>query len=665
MSKKVLTKVIPSKRRFDARPDTVDFRDLMYTPTLVEVPCVKPVADYRKRNVPVLDQGQEGACTGFGLATVCHYLMRSRNDDDVKTNVSARMFYEMAKRYDEWPGERYEGSSARGAMKGWHKHGVCAEKIWPHVPGQRDNRLNAQRAADALRHTLGAYFRVNHRDLVAMHAALTEVGILFATAIVHEGWEEVDKTTGVIPWSERILGGHAFALVAYDNKGFWIQNSWGADWGKQGLAHLSYDDWLAHGSDVWVARLGAPVEFARTQRQSHTAYRASSDRSYDSQELRPHVVSIGNEGQLRSTGMFGTKPDDVDEIFDNDFDQITHGWPVKRLVLYAHGGLVAESDALEWVASYRHACLEAQVYPLAFIWKTDMLATLKNLMQDWVRQRRPEGFLQDTKDFMLDRLDDSLERFARGLSGKAQWCEMKENALKATELASGGARLVAARVAKLVKERGVELHIAGHSAGSIFHARLIQLLTTKGTIEHGPLAGVQGYGLEIKTCTLWAPACTVKLFKETYLPAIKNQQIKQFALYTLTDKVEQDDNCVYIYNKSLLYMVSNAFEEKARDFLADDGEAILGMEKFIHKDKELAGLFASNSADWVRSPSGAQANLWERSDALHHGDFDNDKATVAGTLARLLGKAVANEPSKFSAPVSPKKLKSTRNAIRQ
>lgn len=29
----------------------------------------------------------------------------------------------MARRYGEWPGENYEGSSARGAMKGWHQHG--------------------------------------------------------------------------------------------------------------------------------------------------------------------------------------------------------------------------------------------------------------------------------------------------------------------------------------------------------------------------------------------------------------------------------------------------------------------------------------------------------------------------------------------------------------
>ena len=101
------------------------------------------------------------------------------------------MLYDMARRYDEWPGERYEGSSARGAMKGWHKHGVCSKANWP-----KDDR-NAERFrvrfAEALRRPLGSYLRVNHKDVIAMHSAITEVGILYATASVHDGWEHVGR----------------------------------------------------------------------------------------------------------------------------------------------------------------------------------------------------------------------------------------------------------------------------------------------------------------------------------------------------------------------------------------------------------------------------------------------------------------------------------------
>jgi hypothetical protein len=42
------------------------------------------------------------------------------------------MLYSMARRYDEFPGDADAdtGSSLRGAMKGWYKHGVCSDRLW-------------------------------------------------------------------------------------------------------------------------------------------------------------------------------------------------------------------------------------------------------------------------------------------------------------------------------------------------------------------------------------------------------------------------------------------------------------------------------------------------------------------------------------------------------
>lgn len=226
-----------AKRTLDARPDTLDFRDLMYVPTLIEVPTERPLAEFMTFKVPVLDQKAEGACTGFGLATVAHYLLKRRKTYPDPTPVSPRMIYQMAKRYDEWPGEDYSGSSARGAMKGWHKHGICSEGKWRYSSNSKDVRLTEERCADAVQRPLGAYFRVNHKDLVAMHAAISEVGVLYATAMVHAGWQNAARD-GLIKFSQDVIGGHAFAIVAYDRDGFWIQNSWGTDWGKGGFGKI-------------------------------------------------------------------------------------------------------------------------------------------------------------------------------------------------------------------------------------------------------------------------------------------------------------------------------------------------------------------------------------------------------------------------------------------
>lgn len=190
--------VTRSGRTLNVRPDTLDFRDRMFAPTLVEVPSIVDLKDYRKTGAPILDQGTEGACTGFGLATVVNYLLRMRKVVPDKTAVSPWMLYQLARRYDEWSGENYDGSSARGAMKGWHKHGVCTENLW-----KKGGSLTPHAADDGAARPLGAYYRVNHKDLVAMHSAIAEVGILYATSTVHAGWEKVKKN-GIIPMSDDI-----------------------------------------------------------------------------------------------------------------------------------------------------------------------------------------------------------------------------------------------------------------------------------------------------------------------------------------------------------------------------------------------------------------------------------------------------------------------------
>ncbi len=645
-------------RVLNARPDGIDFRDQMYVPTLVEVPLRRDLADYRAVQAPILDQGREGACTGYGLAAVAHYLLRVRKIDPDTRQVSPRMFYAIARRYDEWAGEDYEGSSCRGAMKGWYKHGVCAADIWQ-SGASAPQALSHDTVVDAVQRPLGAYFRVNHKSLVAMHAAITEVGILYASANVHEGWQKV-RRDGHIHLQEGLLGGHAFAIVAYDQDGFWIQNSWGEDWGFAGFAHISYEDWLANGSDVWVARLGVPVRLPEsTQSAGPTSAGAVRSKAYQYSDIRAHVISLKNDGRLDDRGDIGTSADMVREILQNDFPRITKGWKKKRLVLYAHGGLVNEESAIQRVSDYRNAMLKTECYPLAFIWKSDYWSTLKNMLQDAARQRRPEGIIDDTKDFMLDRLDDALEPIARVLTGKAAWDEMKENALRATTTMGGGARLAADEIALLAEKfPEMEIHVVGHSAGSIFHAPLVQYLSATGPIKTGPLAQakISGLGLKIKTCTLWAPACTTKLFKAAYLPAISRGGIERFTLFTLTDKAEQDDNCGKIYNKSLLYLVSNAFEDEPRiPIYRPGGEAILGMEKFIRADSELQELFDPTgqlNTTWVVSPNTVESGSAGASRSTHHGDFDDDEATVKATLARIVGKDISTAEVKFQRTTS-------------
>src|SRR4029450_13530839 len=72
-------------KKLDARPDRIDLRDPEYTPAVVSLPPRFPDDATVRKLLPayvgaglVLSQGQEGACTGFGLACVVNYLLWRR-----------------------------------------------------------------------------------------------------------------------------------------------------------------------------------------------------------------------------------------------------------------------------------------------------------------------------------------------------------------------------------------------------------------------------------------------------------------------------------------------------------------------------------------------------------------------------------------------------------
>ncbi|MGI9295183.1 MAG: hypothetical protein ACR2PS_14485, partial [Pseudomonadales bacterium] len=473
---------------------------------------------------------------------------------------------------------------------------------------------------------------------VAMHAAINEVGALFATATVHSGWDNVSND-GIIRYKPDMLGGHAFAIVGYASPGFWLQNSCGTRWGYNGFAHLAYSDWLENGMDVWVARLGVPMRVSDSS-LSTGGKRGIETARFSLNEVRRHVISIGNDGLLQSKGQFGTDEQDISDIFNYHIPAATAGWTKPRILLYAHGGLVDEDSALESIDNNLLQLLDHEIYPIAFVWKTDFWTTIANILKDAVSRRKAEGKILDAaKDFLLDRLDDALEPLAMTLGGKALWQEMKENALRSSTLKAGGARITTEYLAGYLENTPTPVHLVCHSAGSVFLGPLAQLLANKGKIQSGPMRGFTGFGIPVHTAHLWAPACTMRFFEQTYLPLIESKALKAFHLYTLTDKAEKDDDCKKIYNKSLLYLVSNAFEDKYRvPIISPDGEPLLGMQKFIDSHPALKKLISKNSVNHILSPNTKDNAPCDAASAAHHGDFDNDTAVRPSTLNDILDR---------------------------
>ena len=167
-------------------PDKVDLRDRPYLPVLHAPP---PPWMEPKLKLPVLDQQDTNACTGFALVSIVHFLLRRHRDPQMPP-MSPFMLYSMARRYDEFPGATEDtGSSLRGAMKGWYKHGVCRLDLWGRMGMPRPAQTPEQDWwLDAAQRPLGAYYRVDTRSVTDMHVALHDVGIIYASALCHRGW---------------------------------------------------------------------------------------------------------------------------------------------------------------------------------------------------------------------------------------------------------------------------------------------------------------------------------------------------------------------------------------------------------------------------------------------------------------------------------------------
>jgi C1A family cysteine protease len=615
-----------TQRKFDAFPDRIDLRDWPYQPTLASLPDELVNCG----GVPeILDQGREGACTGFALAGVINYLLAKRG---LGRRVSPRMLYEMARCYDEWPGEKYEGSSARGAMKGWARHGVCEQKQWP-ASLQGRGKLTSDIIKAALGTPCGAFYRVKQKEVRDVHAALNEVGAVYCTIMVHDGWNEpgpVSVSIGkgknklklpVISRRGRADAGHAIVLVGYTQQGFIIQNSWGKGWGAKGFALLPYEDFLIHVTDVWVAQLGVPLAvdlWSAEGGTDSTGGRYRGNQKIPLSEIRPFVVDIGNNGELSQTGDYWTSKDDLKRLFTETIPQKTQqlGWTKKRVMLYLHGGLNGEAAVAKRILAFRDVFIKNEIYPLHIMWETGPLETLADIMGDIFTdadERAGRGLLDGIKN-----AKDRVLELTTAPIGGPMWSEMKENAWRASDHRKdlGGMQLIQQYAAAALSglsaaERDTwELHVVAHSAGSIFTAHAVKHLC--------------GLGIPFRTLQFLAPAVRIDDFQDLMRSYIENGKCPKPRLYILSDKQEEDDT-VGPYGRSLLWLVSRAFEDK-RD------TPILGMKCFLDKHPALNGLLA----DLIISPSTGKPG--KESVSKTHGGFDNDPATMNSVLYRILGQ---------------------------
>lgn len=170
----------------------------------------QPVLYRMRRKYVWLDQGQTSACTGFGAAAV---LSMSPYRKSPITNAIGQQIYAGAKRWDEWAGENYDGSSALGAMSFLLHRSTYLREYW---------------------HCL--------KPTELAHAVSLRTAVEVGTDWLSGMWEP--DSNGYVHATGTNEGGHAYAIAGVDpvRHRYRIDNSWGSGWGRGGSAYIAMDE---------------------------------------------------------------------------------------------------------------------------------------------------------------------------------------------------------------------------------------------------------------------------------------------------------------------------------------------------------------------------------------------------------------------------------------
>lgn len=176
-----------------------------------------------------LDQGQEGACTGFSWG----HLVAARPKPRAMDNAGAETIYHRARELDQYPGEDYEGSSVLGAAKACVDFGYISSYHWA---------FGLAELAHAVGYLGPAVLGIN------WYAGMAQT-----------------TSTGLVAATGDLLGGHAILCRGVDVKRrrFRLRNSWGPQWGVAGECLVSYDDMDRLLSEQGEAAIGVVKKAAR------------------------------------------------------------------------------------------------------------------------------------------------------------------------------------------------------------------------------------------------------------------------------------------------------------------------------------------------------------------------------------------------------------------
>jgi C1A family cysteine protease len=250
-------------------PDKPDTRDL-HVPQLrhlgINAPLPTEIDLFAGLSLPVYDQGALGSCTANAGVLYRRYLSQKFAKYSAADQDLSRLFLYYQERRLEGDSQIDDGAQMRSAFRALTKTGVCLEEDDPYVAADFASAAwndASEKLTAAAQYKIGAYHRVPDVDTArSVLASSYPIALGFT---VYASFEEIGRDGAMrMPGrGEGVLGGHAVVIRGYDDRrsDFFVQNSWGPEWGDHGCFHMPYafvEDVQLSQPDMWIGHLGAP-----------------------------------------------------------------------------------------------------------------------------------------------------------------------------------------------------------------------------------------------------------------------------------------------------------------------------------------------------------------------------------------------------------------------
>jgi hypothetical protein len=220
---------------------------------VIELATPPKSLDLRQDWWDISDQGNSGACVGFGVADgLLRWLFTKNKSINPGERLASGILWQAAKETDSFVDQAttfiaLEGTSIKAALQFAQTKGIVRESVAPFGTLYSKDAATFYRLAAQLR--LSGIYNLG-KNINNWKQWLSRSGPIVAAINVDSTFQNATATKGKLDNYNinNIYGGHCICFVGFtDDDRIIIRNSWGKSWGDQGFAYASFD-WIMKAS---------------------------------------------------------------------------------------------------------------------------------------------------------------------------------------------------------------------------------------------------------------------------------------------------------------------------------------------------------------------------------------------------------------------------------